>query len=363
MAQRKSDIVDGWLPGHGHCPSWMFWDLDGMGRGRQWRCMIVTTQHLSIEAPAIAAAARIIRDGGLVAFPTETVYGLGADATSGRAVAGIYVAKGRPRFNPLIAHVVDLAAAREQGVFSGDAEKLAQAFWPGPLTLVVPKAATCTVSEIATAGLDSVALRVPVHPVARALLAAVGRPVAAPSANVSGHVSATTAAHVAGDLEGRIDAILDGGATEVGVESTILACLDGTVVMLRPGGVSREAAEAVLGRALAAPLPTETTAPIAPGMLASHYAPAARVRLNAATVLPGEAWLGFGAGEPSGLSQAVLAANLSPAGDLTEAAANLFGLLRALDSAGVASIAVAPIPAEGLGEAIQDRLGRAAAER
>jgi len=325
--------------------------------------MTVKTQHLPAETQAIAAAARIIRDGGLVAFPTETVYGLGADATSGRAVAGIYAAKGRPRFNPLIAHVTGLDAAREQGVFSADAEKLARAFWPGPLTLVVPKAAGCTVSDIATAGLDSVALRVPAHPVAAALLAAVDRPVAAPSANISGHVSATTAAHVAADLDGRIDAIIDGGATDVGVESTILACIDGEVTMLRPGGVSREAIEAVLGHALGEAVATAADEPVAPGMLASHYAPKARVRLNADSVLAGEAWLGFGDLQPVGLVQAVVSANLSPAGDLTEAAANLFGLLRSLDRADVVSIAVAPIPADGLGEAIQDRLGRASAER
>ena len=325
--------------------------------------MNVNTQHLPADAPAIAAAAHIIREGGLVAFPTETVYGLGADATSGRAVVGIYAAKGRPRFNPLIAHVTDLAAARLQGEFSADAEKLAQAFWPGPLTLVVPKAASCTVSDIATAGLDSVALRVPAHPVARALLAAVDRPVAAPSANVSGHVSATTAAHVAADLDGRIDAIVDGGATDVGVESTILACLDGMVTMLRPGGVSREAIEAVLGHGLEEAMVSNAEEPLAPGMLASHYAPKARVRLNADRVFSGEAWLGFGDARPAGLEQASHRATLSATGDLAEAAANLFGLLRSLDRADVVAIAVAPIPSEGLGEAIQDRLARAAAER
>jgi L-threonylcarbamoyladenylate synthase len=211
--------------------------------------------------------------------------------------------------------------------------------------------------------LDSVALRVPVHPVALALLAAVGRPVAAPSANRSGHVSATTAAHVAADLDGRIDAILDGGATDVGVESTILACLDGAVAMLRPGGVSREAIEGVLGQALGLAIVQGDDEPIAPGMLASHYAPKARVRLNADTVLAGEAWLGFGDLQPLGLAQAVVSANLSVSGDLAEAAANLFGLLRSLDRTDVVSIAVAPIPADGLGEAIQDRLGRASAER
>ncbi|MDQ0470612.1 L-threonylcarbamoyladenylate synthase [Labrys wisconsinensis] len=323
------------------------------------------TLHLDAAPAAIARAAAILAEGGLVAFPTETVYGLGADATNGRAVAGIYAAKGRPSFNPLIAHVTGLEAARRHGLFSADAQRLARAFWPGPLTLVVPKAPGSIVSDIATAGLDSLALRVPSHPVARAILAAVDRPVAAPSANRSGHVSPTAAAHVAADLDGRIDAIVDGGPTDVGVESTILACLDGRVALLRPGGVTRAAIEAVLGHPLAegpeGAAEAENDAPLAPGMLASHYAPRARVRLDARTVRPGEAWLGFGPAAPEGTP--AVARNLSPSGDLAEAAANLFGMLRALDLAGTATIAVAAIPAEGLGEAIRDRLARAAAQR
>ncbi|MDQ0391708.1 L-threonylcarbamoyladenylate synthase [Labrys monachus] len=316
---------------------------------------------MTADRHSIEQAVRLIVEGRLVAFPTETVYGLGADATNGRAVAGIYEAKGRPRFNPLIAHLASFDLARGQGRFSPAAERLAKAFWPGPLTLVVPKSPGCTVSEIATAGLDSVALRVPDHVVAQAILAAVGRPVAAPSANRSGHVSATTAAHVAADLDGRIAAIVDGGATPVGVESTILACLEDRVAMLRPGGLSREAVEAVLGFPLAEGPEGAADEPLAPGMLASHYAPKASVRLDAQSAGPTEAWLGFG-GRGDG-SKARVAADLSPAGDLTEAAANLFGMLRALDRPDISAIAVAPIPPRGLGEAIRDRLARAAAER
>ncbi len=295
-----------------------------------------------------------------MAFPTETVYGLGADATSAASVAGIYAAKHRPRFNPLIAHVPDLDAALVQGRFGPDALALARAFWPGPLTLVVPVAAGCTVCDLARAGLDSVALRVPAHPVARALIAAAGVPIAAPSANRSGRISPTDADHVAQDLDGRIDALLDGGATTVGVESTIVACL-GEPVLLRPGGVTREAIEAVLGRRLADAAPDGPT--VAPGLLASHYAPRAAVRLDAVALAPGEAGLDFG-GCFSGQGGGTVI-DLSPRRDLAEAAANLFGSLRRLDEglsdAGV--IAVAPIPSSGLGEAITDRLSRAAAAR
>jgi L-threonylcarbamoyladenylate synthase len=316
------------------------------------------TKRLLADAAGIAEAAALLRAGGLVALPTETVYGLGADATSGSAVAGIYAAKERPRFNPLIAHLPDAASAFRQGLFDADALKLAQAFWPGPLTLVVPAAAHCTVSELARAGLPSVALRVPAHPVAQAVLAAAGRPIAAPSANRSGRISATSAGHALADLEGRIDAVLDAGPTAVGVESTIVACLDGSPRLLRPGGVPRAAIEQVLGR----PLIVAGEAghgPIAPGMLASHYAPAARMRLDADGPREGEAWLGFGPEareHPASL-------NLSPTGDLSEAAANLFGAMRRLDETGCGVIAVAPIPDEGLGEAINDRLRRAAAPR
>ncbi|QCI66162.1 L-threonylcarbamoyladenylate synthase [Phreatobacter stygius] len=315
------------------------------------------TRRLSPDATGLAEAGRLLRAGGLVAFPTETVYGLGADATDGRAVAGIYEAKGRPSFNPLIAHVAEIADALALGRFDQHAEDLARAFWPGPLTLVVPVAAGCPISDLARAGLDTVGLRVPDHPVAHALLQAAGRPIAGPSANLSGHVSPTDADHVLADLDGRIDAVVDAGPTEVGVESTIVACLDGVTVLLRPGGVSRAAIEAVIGRPLAVHRQEKT---IAPGMLASHYAPKAGVRLDAQVVEPGEALLAFGARVPDG---ATVMLNLSPSGDLAEAAANLFGHLRQLDSAGAGRIAVMPIPHEGLGEAIRDRLVRAAAPR
>ncbi len=325
-----------------------------------------TTLRLGADPEGIGAAATILRRAGLVAFPTETVYGLGADARSAAAVAGIYVAKGRPRFNPLIAHVADLDGATEQGTFAAAALTLARAFWPGPLTLVVPSAPGCTVCDLARAGLDSVALRVPSHPVASALLAAAGMPVAAPSANRSGRISPTTADHVLRDLDGRIDAVLDGGPTTVGVESTIVACLDAPV-LLRPGGITREAIEGVLGRRLGTPAPDGPT--VAPGMLLSHYAPRAAVRLDAVDLAPGEAVLDFGghfaaAERGSGQVEAPRL-DLSPRADFPEAAANLFGHLRRLDDAlgGAGTIAVAPIPREGLGEAINDRLARAAAQR
>jgi len=310
-------------------------------------------------AAAVAAAARCLADGGLVAFPTETVYGLGADATNATAVARLYAAKGRPRFNPLIAHVADLAGAAAIAILDPDSRKLAQAFWPGPLTLVLAKAPGCAVSDLATAGLDTVAVRVPAHPTAQALLRALGRPVVAPSANLSGHVSPTTADHVAGDLAGRIDMILDAGPVPVGVESTIVSCLDGPR-LLRPGGLPRKAIEGVLGRPLAGRGPA-ASGPVAPGMLASHYAPRATLRLNADTLAPGEALLAFGPRRIAGAAATEL--NLSTTGDLTEAAANLFSHLRRLDRAGAAAIAVMPIPADGLGEAINDRLARAAAPR
>ena len=318
------------------------------------------TLHLDASPGSIATAARILAEGGLVSFPTETVYGLGADATNGRAVAGIYEAKGRPSFNPLIAHVLDLPGAGRQADLCDEARRLAAAFWPGALTLVLPRGVGCTISEIATAGLDSVALRVPAHPIARQLLASLGRPVAAPSANRSGHVSPTLAAHVAADLEGRIDVILDGGAANVGVESTILACLGGEVTLLRPGGITREAIEAVLGHGVETARRSDEESPISPGLLASHYAPRARLRLDAQAPQAGEAWLGFG---PDKVPPTGPARNLSPGGDLREAAANLFGMLRGLDATGAAAIGVAPIPAHGLGAAIRDRLARAAAGR
>jgi L-threonylcarbamoyladenylate synthase len=328
----------------------------------------LTTRLVAAGAEATAEAVRVLAAGGLVAFPTETVYGLGADATNGAAVARLYAAKGRPSFNPLIAHVTDAAAAQALARFDADAARLAAAFWPGPLTLVLPKSQTCTVSELATAGLDSIAVRVPHHAVAQDLLAAFGRPVVAPSANRSGHVSPTTAAHVLGDLSGRVDLIVDGGPTPVGVESTIVACLGqafGGPALLRPGGVPREAIEKLLGRPLAqapAGIAIED-APLAPGMLASHYAPRTRMRLETDHVEPGEALLAFGPAAVKGADKAAKMLNLSARGDLIEAAANLFSHLRALDAAKATMIAVMPLPHDGLGEAINDRLQRAAAPR
>jgi L-threonylcarbamoyladenylate synthase len=323
-----------------------------------------STRVLAADAEAIAAAAACLAAGGLVAFPTETVYGLGADAAQGEAVARLYAAKGRPRFNPLIVHVPDLAAARRIVRFDANAERLAEAFWPGPLTLVLPRQPEACISELASAGLDSIAIRVPAHPVARALLEAFGRPIVAPSANRSGHVSPTSAAHVLADLRGRIDLILDGGATPVGLESTIVVCLD-RPLLLRPGGLPREAIERVLGEALQSTpdaVPADDDAPLAPGLLASHYAPRARLRLDATDLVAGEALLAFGPDLPAGAAP-VATLNLSPRRDLVEAAANLFAHLRRLDATGVAAIAVMPIPAHGLGEAINDRLRRAAAPR
>ena len=324
----------------------------------------IDTRLVPAEFVAIADAALCLADGGLVAFPTETVYGLGADATNGIAVARLYAAKGRPSFNPLIAHVFDLTAAQRLAVFDAAAEKLAAAFWPGPLTLVLKKRAGCPVAELATAGLDTIAVRVPDHPVALGILSRLGRPVVAPSANRSGHVSPTTAQHVLDDLGGRIDFIVDGGPAPVGVESTIIACLD-RPQLLRPGGLPREEVERVLEGPLE-DVPSgllDPGAPIAPGMLESHYAPRARLRLRVDRVNPGEALLAFGIRLPPGTENAAIVLNLSPGGDLVEAATNLFSDLRTLDQADVATIAVMPVPNEGLGEAINDRLARAAAPR
>jgi L-threonylcarbamoyladenylate synthase len=325
----------------------------------------VKTRVRTADAEAIAEAARLLAAGGLVAFPTETVYGLGADASDGAAVARLYAAKSRPSFNPLIAHVASAAAARKLAQFDAATARLADAFWPGPLTLVLPKAAQCPVADLATAGLDSVAVRVPAHPIAQDILRSFGGPVVAPSANRSGHVSPTTAAHVLADLDGRIDLIVDGGATPVGVESTIVACLAqsfGAPALLRPGGVPREAIERVLGQPLAAApgLAESKNAPHAPGMLESHYAPRTPLRLDAKTVAPGEALLAFGPALAEGAAGAMKILNLSARGDPIDAAASLFSHLRALDALGATAIAVMPIPADGLGEAINDRLRRAA---
>lgn len=309
------------------------------------------------DPEGLAEAAAILRAGGLVAFPTETVYGLGADATSEAAVARIFAAKGRPAVNPLIAHVASLDLARAQGAFSAEAARLAEAFWPGPLTLVVPAASGVSVCPRARAGRDTIALRVPAHPVARALVGAAGCPVAAPSANRSGRVSPVTAAHVLEDLNGTVDLVLDGGRCPMGLESTIVACLDGPPRLLRAGAVARAAIEAVLGIPLAEAATREDV--LAPGMLASHYAPRAALRLGATRLEPGEAGLDFGGIFPPGED----VRDLSPRRDLDEAARNLFLYIRELDSLGYESIAVAPIPCDGPGEAIDDRLVRAAAPR
>lgn len=312
------------------------------------------TRLIAATSEGIAEAAGVLRAGGLVAMPTETVYGLAGDARDDRAVARIYAAKNRPSFNPLIVHLPDIEAVGRYAVLTSEARALAVAFWPGPLTMVLPLREGAGLSPLVTAGLPTVAVRIPAHPVARALLQSAGLPVAAPSANPSGRVSPTRAAHVMAGLAGRIEAVLDGGACAVGVESTILG-LDGPPALLRPGGVTVEAIEAVLGGPLV--LPGDPAQPKAPGQLASHYAPEARVRLNATEALPGEVLVGFGAvaGDLS----------LSESGDLVEAAARLFHLLREADArAGPGgAIAFAPVPGTGLGRAINDRLRRAAAPR
>jgi len=308
----------------------------------------------------IAQAARALKHGLLVGLPTETVYGLAGDATSDAAVARIYAAKGRPRFNPLIIHVADVAGAEALAVVSPLARRLMAAFWPGPLTLVLPRAENCPISLLASAGLDTLALRCPAHDVARAVIAAAGVPLAAPSANPSGRLSPTAALDVADAFTpDQIALVIDGGATPVGVESTIIGLFEEGPVMLRPGGLARASIEAITGP-LREAAHDDADAPQSPGRLLSHYAPHLPVRLEATSVAGNEALLAFG---PSPLPGAATALNLSPGGDLTEAAANLFRMLRQLDRSGAAGIAVMPIPAEGLGEAIRDRLTRAAAPR
>lgn len=314
---------------------------------------LAVTNLRQADSAAIADAATLLRDGRLVAFPTETVYGLGADATNGKAVAAIFAAKERPRFNPLIVHVGSRAQAGEHVVFCTAAAMLAEAFWPGPLTLVLPRRADTPLSLLVSAGLDTVAVRAPSHPVARKLIAAAGTPLAAPSANPSGTVSPTRARHVQDGLGDRIAMILDGGPTPVGLESTVIGFDGEHGVMLRPGGVAREDIERIVGP-LRSPVPDGPVT--SPGQLSSHYAPKAHIRLNAEAARDGEALLGFGAGAPAEVL------NLSRSGNLAEAAANLFAMLRALDAEAEA-IAVMPIPANGLGEAINDRLKRAAAPR
>ncbi|MGY6410201.1 MAG: L-threonylcarbamoyladenylate synthase [Alkalilacustris sp.] len=342
------------------------------------------TLRLPVTEAGLDTAARLLAEGALVAFPTETVYGLGADARNPAAVAAIYAAKGRPQFNPLIVHVPDIEAARRLAVFDPLAERLAAAFWPGPLTLVLPGRGG--IAELATAGLPSVALRIPAHPTARALLARAGVPVAAPSANPSGRISPTTADHVLQGLDGRIAAVLDAGPCAVGVESTILALTKGAPRLLRPGGLPAEALADLLGAPLGdfpgarpsdapgdaprdpthdpADAPPQATAPLAPGMLASHYAPAAALRLAPEGPAPGEVWIGFGP-DPACAADALARLSLSPDADLSEAATQLFATLREADAlAGPGGrIAARPVPDHGLGRAINDRLRRAAAPR
>jgi L-threonylcarbamoyladenylate synthase len=309
---------------------------------------------------AIAEAARIVRAGGLVAFPTETVYGLGADATFERAVARVFEAKGRPRFNPLIVHVTGADEARRLVRFDARAETLAAAFWPGPLTLVLPRSENCPIAHLASAGLDTIAVRAPDHAVARALLAACRRPLAAPSANPSGCASPTTAAHVANGLGARVELILDGGPCRVGLESTVLDLSVARPRLLRLGAIGPEDLVRRLGQPVA-DASGETAADdqehLSPGMSRRHYAPAIPLRLGASEVRAGEALLAFGADVPETPGPV---RNLSPAGDLVEAAANLFAMLHDLDRSGAAAIAVMPIPDQGLGRAINDRLRRAA---
>lgn len=315
------------------------------------------TEILAPTSSGLERAAALLRDGALVAFPTETVYGLGGDARSDQAVARIFAAKGRPSFNPLIVHVPDLATARAFVTFPPAAERLAAAFWPGPLTLVLALRPESGLSPLVSAGLPTAAIRVPAHPVAQALLHSFGGPLAAPSANPSGKISPTRADHVIAGLADRIAAVVDGGACAVGLESTIIG-FDPAPTLLRPGGIPAEAIEACLGQPLRLPL-IDAHKPNAPGQLDSHYAPAARVTLNATNGQPGAIWIGFG----SGATGADL--NLSPTGDLVEAAASLFHLLREADrmAGPEGHILISPIPEKGLGRAINDRLRRAAAPR
>jgi L-threonylcarbamoyladenylate synthase len=311
---------------------------------------------------AMASALALLEAGGIVAIPTETVYGLAGDATNGEAVARIFEAKGRPRFNPLIAHVSGLIMASEIAVFDRLSEKLAEAFWPGPLTLVLPLAEGAAIHPLVTAGLPTIALRMP-QGFGAELIAHFGRPLAAPSANSSGRITSTSAEAVEADLGNRIPLIVDGGPTEFGLESTIVKVEGGTLRLLRPGGIAAEVIEAAAGRPLLRGASAEAASIESPGMLASHYAPGAAVRIGATNVLPGEALLAFGKQRAEGSEQAIATLNLSPSGDLREAAANLFAYLQRLDRSGAKTIAVEPIPNTGLGEAINDRLSRAAAPR
>ncbi|WP_164747678.1 MULTISPECIES: L-threonylcarbamoyladenylate synthase [unclassified Mesorhizobium] len=307
---------------------------------------------------AMERALALLEGGDVVAIPTETVYGLAGDATNGAAVARIFEVKGRPSFNPLIAHVADLAMANRIATFDPLSTKLAEAFWPGPLTLVLPQPAENGIHPLVTAGLDTIALRMP-RGLGGELIARLGRPLAAPSANSSGRISATTAEAVAADLGEKIKLVVDGGATPVGLESTIVKIEDGKLRLLRPGGIAARDIEAVAGIEVI----RGATGIQAPGMLASHYAPRASMRLNVGKLTSGEALLAFGRARAEGWQDAVALRNLSEAGNLREAAANLFAYMQALDRSGAPTIAVEPIPADGLGEAINDRLARAAAPR
>jgi len=309
-----------------------------------------------LDVALVDKAVSLWKNGELVAMPTETVYGLAADATQGLAVAKIYAAKARPQFNPLIVHVADIGVAERFVQFTSLAEQLAEAFWPGPLTLVLKRRADCAVSELVSAGGDTLAIRVPAHPAAQQLLRAFGGGVAAPSANRSGRVSPTTAAHVAEELGDAVPLIVDGGACAVGVESTVVDCSGPQPRLLRPGSITRAMLERITGPLGQGDTPGHGPL-LAPGQLASHYAPSTPVRLNATSVAADEALLAFGSNPLQGAAQVL---NLSERGDLAEAAANLFAHLRALDAEGRAAIAVMPVPAEGLGEAIHDRLSRAA---
>jgi L-threonylcarbamoyladenylate synthase len=316
------------------------------------------------DASEAAKVCSALEAGELVAVPTETVYGLAADATNGIACARIFEAKGRPHFNPLISHLPTLEAARAHGVFDDRALKLAEAFWPGPLTLVVPKQKNSPISDLATAGLDSVALRVPKGPVMRFLSEKTGRPLAAPSANRSGKISPTRAEDVVADLGKSLSYVIDAGPCQVGIESTIVGLLDGEARLLRPGGLAREDVERILGAPLAGiDAATGPDAPTAPGMLVSHYAPNASMMLNVSEAAPGDGLLSFGPDPLPGAENALAEINLSPTGNLAEAASNLFQSMRWLDSKGVRAIRVQFIPNFGLGEAINDRLRRAAAPR
>jgi L-threonylcarbamoyladenylate synthase len=307
---------------------------------------------------AIRHAAEALARGDIVAFPTETVYGLGANALDARAVAKVFAAKERPRFNPLIVHVPGLGEAQKYAVVTDTARMLAQAFWPGPLSLVLKKRPASGIVDLVSAGLETIALRAPAHPIAQALLAAVQLPIAAPSANRSGRISPTTAAHVEAELDDRPAMILDGGRCPLGIESTVVAVLGDAPALLRPGALAREAIELVLGAPLAAATANHRGA--SPGQLETHYAPSTPLRLGAVSVAPNEALLAFGGDVPAGAHATI---NLSASGNLEEAAAKLFAALRDLDRSGATAIAVMPIPAHGLGEAINDRLQRAANQR